>query len=91
MKKRDATRQKIETIHENNHKTALIAEYGPGLGAINSTDMLSAMIDDTKKFERTGNLGVTVVDELCKSLAEMAYEALSQGQSITANMSFPVH
>lgn len=35
--------------------------------------------------------GITVMDEMFKSLSEMACEELSQGELITANMGFPVH
>ncbi len=80
---------------QNNIEGALIAEYGPEQGAINSADMLSAMlIDDMSAFTETrglSELGVSVMDELFKSLAEMAHESLSQGKPITAAMNQSIH
>ncbi len=79
---------------QNNIEGILIAEYGPEQGAINSADMLSAMIDQTQQFERSGGLsglGVIVMDEMFKSLAGMTYGALSQGTPIATNQGFPVH
>jgi len=79
---------------QNNIEGALIDKYGADQGVINSAEMLSAMIDQTQQFDRTGglsDLGVTVMDELFKSLAEMAYESLSQGQPLTTTMNQPVH
>lgn len=80
---------------QNNIEGVLIEEYGPEQGAINSADMLSAMIDDTKQFERTGGLselGVTVMDELFKSLAEMARGLVEQGYSpLTALINQRIH
>jgi hypothetical protein len=90
----ELSRETIALAIQNNIEGALIAEYGAEQGKINAAEMLSAMIDQTQQFERTGGLselGVTVMDELFKSLAEMAYESLSQGQPLTAAMNQPVH
>lgn len=90
----ELTQELICFAIQNNIEGALIEEYGPEQGAINAADMLSAMIDDTKHFDRTGGLselGVTVMDELFKSLVEMARRLVEQGPPITANMGFPVH
>lgn len=90
----EVTPDVIACAIQNNIEGALIAEYGAEQGVIDSAEMLSAMIDQTQQFERTGGLselGVTVMDELFKSLAEMAYESLSQGQPLTAAMNQPVH
>ena len=79
---------------QNNIEGALIGEYGAEQGTINAAEMLYAMIDETQQFDRTGGLselGVTVMDDLFKSLAEMAYESLSQGQPLTAAMNQPIH
>lgn len=79
---------------QNNIEGALIEEYGAEQGTINSAELLNAMIDQTQQFDRTrglSELGVTVMDELFKSLAEMAYETLSQGKPLTAAMNQPVH
>ncbi|NCB59155.1 MAG: hypothetical protein EOM46_17070 [Gammaproteobacteria bacterium] len=69
---------------QNNIEGALITEYGAEQGTINATEMLSAMIDETQQFERTGGLselGVTVMDELFKSLSEIARGMIEQGNS----------
>ena len=90
----EVTPDVIACAIQNNIEGALIAEYGAEHGAINSAEMLNAMIDQTQQFDRTGGLselGVTVMDELFKSLAEMAYETLSQGKPLTAAMNQPVH
>ena len=79
---------------QNNIEGALIEQYGAEHGVINSAEMLLAMSYQTQQFDRTdglSELGVTVMDELFKSLAEMAYESLSQGQPLTASMNQPVH
>ncbi len=90
----ELSRELISLAIQNNIESALIEEYGADQGVINSAEMLSAMIDQTQQFDRTGGLselGVTVMDELFKSLAEMAYETLSQGKPLTAAMNQPVH
>ena len=90
----ELSRELISLAIQNNIESALIEEYGADQGVINSAEMLSAMIDQTQQFDRTGGLselGVTVMDELFKSLAEMAYESLSQGQPLTASMNQSVH
>ena len=79
---------------QNNIEGALIEEYGSDQGTINAAEMLNAMIDQTQQFDRTGGLselGVTVMDELFKSLAEIAYETLSQGKPLTAAMNQSDH
>ena len=90
----EVTPDVIACAIQNNIEGALIEEYGADQGVINSAEMLSVMIDQTQQFDRTGGLselGVTVMDELFKSLAEMAYESLSQGQPLTAAMNQSVH
>ena len=90
----EVTPDVIACAIQNNIEGALIEEYGADQGVINSAEMLSVMIDQTQQFDRTGGLselGVTVMDELFKSLAEMAYESLSQGQPLTAAMNQPIH
>ena len=79
---------------QNNIEGALIEEYGAEQGTINAAEMLNAMLDESDEFERTcglSELGASVMDELFKSLAEMAYESLSQGQPLTAAMNQPIH
>ena len=79
---------------QNNIEAALVGEYGAEQGTINAAEMLYAMLDESDQFERTcglSELGFTVMDEMFKSLSEMACEELSQGELITANMGFPVH
>ena len=90
----ELSRELISLAIQNNIESALIEEYGAEQGTINSAELLNAMIDQTQQFDRTRGLpelGVTVMDELFKSLAEMAYESLSQGQPLTAAMNQPVH
>ena len=90
----ELSRELISLAIQNNIESALIEEYGAEQGTINSAELLNAMIDQTQQFDRTrglSELGVTVMDELFKSLAEMAYESLSQGQPLTAAMNQPVH
>lgn len=61
---------------------------------MNKHESICQKIDQAQQFDRTGGLselGVTVMDELFKSLAEMAYESISQGQPLTAAMNQPVH
>ena len=90
----EVTPDVIACAIQNNIEGALIGEYGAEQGTINAAEMLNAMIDQTQQFDRTGGLselGITVMDELYKSLAEMAYESLSQGQPLTASMNQPVH
>ncbi len=72
----------------------MIGQYGAEQGTINSAEMLNAMIDQTQQFDKTGGLselGVTLMNDLFKALAEMAYESLSQGQPLTAAMNQSVH
>lgn len=79
---------------QNNIEGALIAEYGAEQGTVNAAEMLYAMLNGSDQFERTtglSELGVTVMDELFKSLAEMAHESISQGQPLTASMNQPIH
>ena len=79
---------------QNNIEAALVGEYGAEQGTINAAEMLYAMLDESDQFERTcglSELGFTVMDELFKSLAEMAYESLSQGLPLTTTMNQPVH
>lgn len=90
----ELTRDSIALAIQNNIEGALIEEYGSDQGTINAAEMLNAMIDQTQQFDRTGGLselGVTVMEELFKSLAEIAYESLSQGQPLTASMNQLVH
>ena len=90
----ELSRELISLAIQNNIESALIEEYGAEQGTINSAELLNAMIDQTQQFDRTrglSELGVTVMDELFKSLAEMAYETLSQGKPLTAAMNQPVH
>ena len=90
----ELSRELISLAIQNNIESALIEEYGAEQGTINSAELLNAMIDQTQQFDRTrglSELGVTVMDELFKSLAEMAYETLSQGNPLTAAMNQPVH
>ena len=90
----ELTRDSIALAIQNNIEGALIGEYGAEQGTINAAEMLNAMIDQTRQFDQTGGLselGVTVMDDLFKSLAEMAYESLSQGQPLTAAMNQSVH
>ena len=90
----ELSRELISLAIQNNIESTLIEEYGAEQGTINSAELLNAMIDQTQQFDRTGGLselGVTVMDELFKSLAEMAYETLSQGNPLTAAMNQPVH
>ncbi len=90
----EVSRESICFAIQNNIEGALIEEYGSDQGTINAAEMLNAMIDQTQQFDRTGGLselGVTVMDELFKSLAEMAYESLSRGQPLTAAMNQSVH
>ncbi len=90
----DVSPDVIACAIQNNIEGALIGEYGAEQGTINAAEMLYAMIDETQQFDRTGGLselGVTVMDDLFKSLAEMAYESLSQGQPLTAAMNQPIH
>ncbi len=90
----DVSPDVIACAIQNNIEGALIGEYGAEQGTINAAEMLNAMIDQTRQFDQTGGLselGVTVMDDLFKSLAEMAYESLSQGQPLTAAMNQPIH
>lgn len=89
----DVSPDVIACAIQNNIEGALIGEYGAEQGTINAAEMLYAMIDETQQFDRTGGLSgcVTVMDDLFKSLAEMAYESLSQGQPLTAAMNQPIH
>ena len=90
----ELSRELISLAIQNNIESALIEEYGAEQGTINSAELLNAMINQTQQFDRTrglSELGVTVMDELFKSLAEMAYETLSQGNPLTAAMNQPVH
>ena len=90
----ELTRDSIALAIQNNIEGALIGEYGAEQGTINAAEMLNAMIDQTRQFDQTGGLselGVTVMDDLFKSLAGMAYESLSQGQLLTAAMNQPIH
>ena len=90
----EVTPELIGLAIQNNIEGALIEEYGSDQGTINAAEMLNAMIDQTQQFEKTGGLselGVTVMDDLFKSLAGMAYESLSQGQLLTAAMNQPIH
>jgi len=84
----------IRLAIQDNIEGELIAEYDSEQSSINSAEMLSAMIGETKLLVRPGGLSVlgeTVMDEMFNSLAGMAYAARPRGQSITANISFPVH
>ena len=91
----EVTPDVIACAIQNNIEGALIAEYGAEQGVKNSAEMLSAMlVDDMSAFTETcglSELGTTVMDELFKSLAEMAYESLSQGQPLTATMNQSIH
>lgn len=90
----ELSRELISLAIQNNIESALIEEYGAEQGTINSAELLNAMIDQTQQFDRTGGLselGVTVMDELFKSLAEIAYETLAQGKPLTAAMNQLVH
>lgn len=91
----ELSRDLISLAIQNNIEGALIAEYGAEQGVKNSAEMLSAMlVDDMSAFTETcglSELGITVMDELFKSLAEMAYESLSQGQPLTATMNQSIH
>ncbi len=91
----ELSRELISLAIQNNIEGALIGEYGAEQGVENSADMLSAMLDgDFARFAETcglSELGITVMDELFKSLSEMAYEALSQGKPLTATMNQLVH
>ena len=90
----EVTRELIGFAIQNNIEGALIEEYGAEQGTINAAEMLNAMIDQTQQFEKTGGLselGVTLMDDLFKSLAEMAHESLAQGQPLTAAMNQPIH
>ena len=90
----EVSRESICFAIQNNIEGALIEEYGSNQGTINAAEMLNAMIDQTRQFDQTGGLselGVTVMDDLFKSLAEMDYDSLSQGQPLTAAMNQPIH
>lgn len=91
----ELSRELISLAIQNNIEGALIGEYGAEQGVENSADMLSAMLDgDFARFAETcglSELGITVMDELFKSLSEMAYEALSQGKPLTATMNQSIH
>ena len=91
----EVTPELIGLAIQNNIEGALIGEYGAEQGVENSAKMLSAMLDgDLARFTETcglSDLGTTVMDELFKSLAEMAYESLSQGQPLTATMNQSIH
>ena len=90
----ELSRETICLAIQNNIEGALIGKYGAEQGTINSAEMLNAMIDQTQQFEKTGGLselGVTLMNDLFKSLADMAYESLSQGQPLTAAMNQPIH
>lgn len=92
--KMEVTRELIGFAIQNNIEGALIEEYGAEQGTINAAEMLNAMIDQTQQFEKTGGLselGVTLMDDLFKSLAEMAHESLAQGQPINPNMNQLIH
>ena len=82
----ELSRDLISLAIQNNIEGALIEKYGAEQGVKNSAEMLSAMLVDG-----LSELGITVMDELFKSLAEMAYESLSQGQPLTAVMNQQVH
>lgn len=69
---------------QNNIESALIEQYGAEQGTINAAEMLYAMLAESDEFERTCGLsvlGVTVMDELFKSLAEMARGMVEDGDS----------
>ena len=90
----ELSRETICLAIQNNIEGALIGQYGAEQGMINSAEMLNAMIDQTQQFDKTGGLselGVTLMNDLFKALAEMAYESLSQGQPLTAAMDQPIH
>lgn len=87
----EVTPDVIACAIQNNIEGALIAEYGTEQGIIDSAEMLSAMLDADISTGGLSELGVTVMDELFKSLAEMAYESLSQGQLLIAAMNQQVH
>ena len=90
----ELSRELISLAIQNNIESALIEEYGAEQGTINSAELLNAMIDQTQQFDKTGGLselGVTLMNDLFKALAEMAYESLSQGQPLTAAMNQSVH
>ena len=87
----EVTPDVIACAIQNNIEGALIAEHGADQGVIDSADMLSAMLNNDLSTGGLSELGITVMDELFKSLAEMAYESLSQGQPLTASMNQPVH
>ena len=87
----EVTPDVIACAIQNNIEGALIAEHGADQGVIDSADMLSAMLNNDLSTGGLSELGITVMDELFKSLAEMAYESLSQGQPLTAAMNQPIH
>ncbi|WP_316677145.1 hypothetical protein [uncultured Tolumonas sp.] len=66
---------------QNNIEGALIAENGAEQGVIDSAEMLSAMLSEDISTGGLSDLGVTVMDELFKSLAEMARDMAQQGDS----------
>ncbi len=79
---------------QNNIEAALIGKYGAEQGVINAAEMLNGMLDEKMVYQAQLGLtefGISLMNEMFKSLAEMAYEALSQGQPITANMDHPIH
>ena len=90
----ELSRETICLAIQNNIEGALIGQYGAEQGMINSAEMLNAMIDQTQQFDKTGGLselGVTLMNDLFKALAEMAYESFSHGQPLTAAMNQSVH
>ncbi len=72
----EVTPDVIACAIQNNIEGALIAEHGADQGVIDSADMLSAMLNNDLSTGGLSELGITVMDELFKSLAEMAYDSL---------------
>lgn len=83
----ELTPELIGCAIQNNIEAALVGEYGAEQGSINAAEMLYAMLDESDRFERTcglSELGVTVMDEMFKSLSEIARDMVELGNSSLA-------
>lgn len=88
----EVTPDVIACAIQNNIEGALIAEHGTAQGVIDSAEMLSAMLSEDLSTGGLSDLGVTVMDELFKSLAEMARDMAQQGGSpLTKIMNQLIH
>lgn len=85
----DQSRVRLELTPEliglaisNNIEEGLIEKYGLEQGTINSAEMLWAMLDTGRNETGCGlsGFGVSVMDELFKSLSEMARDMVDKGE-----------